>query len=68
MQGAFVNNGSDLAAGVAGSWNYNDGSYYSVSGVFMGEGYTPSISASLSANGSPASSIVLALLVQSYKY
>jgi hypothetical protein len=44
VQGAFVNNGSDLAAGVAGSWNYNNGSYYSVSGVFMGEGYTPSIS------------------------
>ena len=40
-QGAFVNDGSDVAAGVIGSWDFNaleEGGFsqYSVGGVFMG--------------------------------
>jgi hypothetical protein len=44
-QGAFANNGSDVAAGVLGNWTYNqygDGYDYSVGGVFVGDTLTGS--------------------------
>ncbi|MGN6486370.1 MAG: FecR family protein [Devosia sp.] len=41
-QGAFVNNGSDTAAGVIGNFGFGNGYDYTASGVFMGErGATP---------------------------
>lgn len=36
-QGAFVNNGSDTAAGVIGNFGFGNGYDYTASGVFMGE-------------------------------
>lgn len=49
MQGAFANNGSNIAGGVIGNWGVseydweNEGNIpdYTVGGVFMGESYTP---------------------------
>jgi hypothetical protein len=39
-QGAFVNNGSDPAAGIIGNFGFSD-DYYTASGVFMGDTVTP---------------------------
>ena len=49
MQGAFANNGANIAGGVIGNWGVseydweNEGNIpdYTVGGVFMGESYTP---------------------------
>lgn len=41
VQGAFVNNGDDIAAGVIGNFGFNRGYDYTASGVFMGDQVTP---------------------------
>ncbi len=49
MQGAFANRGNSVAAGVIGSWGFEEWNYagepslpdYTVGGVFMGERFTP---------------------------
>ena len=41
VQGAFVNNGDDVAAGVIGNFGFNRGNDYTASGVFMGDQVTP---------------------------
>jgi hypothetical protein len=41
VQGAFVNDGSDIAAGVIGNFGFNKGPNYTASGVFMGDQATP---------------------------
>lgn len=43
-QGAFVNNGNDIAAGVIGNFGFGDDYGYSASGVFMGDTVTPPVS------------------------
>lgn len=40
-QGAFVNDGSSVAAGVIGNFGFGDNNGYSASGVFMGDTVTP---------------------------
>jgi len=41
VQGGFVNNGDDVAAGVIGNFGFTKGYNYSASGVFMGDKLTP---------------------------
>lgn len=41
VQGTFVNNGDDVAAGVVGNFGFNRGYDYTASGVFMGDQVTP---------------------------
>lgn len=40
-QGAFVNNGSNVAAGVIGNFGFGDGEGYTAGGIFMGDKLTP---------------------------
>lgn len=42
-QGAFVNNGSQTAAGVIGNFGFGDGDGYTASGIFMGDRLTPAV-------------------------